>query len=106
MDLIYYLSSEFAFGSLRDVLFQSDPPPPKKKEKKTTLSEPENFSSCRWGLACAEPEAIFSFSKFLFKLQKGFLSFLEEQQKVIFNKWDKVASVKESVSLLVELYRL
>ena len=51
--------------------------------------EPKNFSSCRWGLACAEPEAKtpigvsldFSFSKFVFKLQKGFLPFLEEQQK-------------------------
>ena len=48
--LIQYLSSEFAFGSLRDAL--ANPPPPKKKRKKKNeiyfiyiiLSEPKTTS--------------------------------------------------------------
>ena len=52
--LIYYLSSEFAFGSLRDVLFRLNPlptPTPQKKGKKkkdnTSLSEPKANSEER-----------------------------------------------------------
>ena len=49
--LIQYLSSEFAFGSLRDALANPPPPPKKKRKKKNEiyfiyiiLSEPKTTS--------------------------------------------------------------
>ena len=48
--LVYYLSSEFAFGSLRDLLIQLDPPPQKREKNKDdnlSLSEPKANSEER-----------------------------------------------------------